>query len=306
MNDAQTSINLIPEQHLIAALSPLWQRRFEKAIHYIAETLDQSPPPSWDEVARRCAISPSHFHRIFKVAFNETPGQYTTRLRLQWAITLLLDSPDTHVNEVALECGFSSSQALAKALQRNLQITAKAIRKLQRDQDYQSLEKLLARVGHPEISSGKCLERNLAINAGFHIVSHDDRYVYAERIKADIYSIINHWYTHLLKASRPLYLCTPAEAIGDNPIMQEWLLAGHEVPPGTRGRIIPAGDYLSCRVTINNDVSYLATWDAMFDYMIRNDLEPDDDGCAVEIIHDPKTLLSHSMEMTISLKLRDK
>ncbi|GAK84292.1 transcriptional regulator AraC family [Vibrio ponticus] len=85
---------------------------------------------TWQQVAEQSSISRYHFHRQFSELFNETPGQYLSRVRLQIALNLLLNDAPWSVMEIAHYCGFSSSQALGKALKRELGVTAKQVRKM--------------------------------------------------------------------------------------------------------------------------------------------------------------------------------
>lgn len=63
-------------------------------------------PLALREVARQAGLSPYHFLRLFHRAFDETPHQYATRLRLTHAKQLL--SRGVPVTEACLEVGYSS------------------------------------------------------------------------------------------------------------------------------------------------------------------------------------------------------
>lgn len=52
-------------------------------------------------------MSPFHFHRAFRLAFNETPHDYLTRLRIERA-KALLRTDALPVTQVCFEVGFSS------------------------------------------------------------------------------------------------------------------------------------------------------------------------------------------------------
>lgn len=110
----QSPFNLVPEVALLQPLPEHWQKRFADALTLMHQ--DWQQPRSWQEIANASAISPSHFHRQFTELFHETPGQYLARLRLQHAVNLLMSQEQHSVTDVAHACGFSSSQALAKAL----------------------------------------------------------------------------------------------------------------------------------------------------------------------------------------------
>jgi AraC family transcriptional regulator len=80
-----------------------------------------------DLLARRAAMSRHHFHRIFAGYFGTTVNGYVTWRRLRRACELLRSRSDP-VLEVALEVGFASAQALAKAMRRELGVTPSAVR----------------------------------------------------------------------------------------------------------------------------------------------------------------------------------
>lgn len=71
-----------------------------------------SGPVSLNDIARAACLSPFHFHRGFRQAFQQTPHTYLTRLRLDRARGLL-DSGST-VLEACLATGFSSPSAFSR------------------------------------------------------------------------------------------------------------------------------------------------------------------------------------------------
>lgn len=74
-------------------------------------------PLSVHEIARRVGLSPAHFHRVFKAETGLSPGDYYIRTRANAARRLLRDT-QLSVLEIALRCGFGSSQYLATCLKR--------------------------------------------------------------------------------------------------------------------------------------------------------------------------------------------
>lgn len=79
-------------------------RRLDRGVSYIHGNLDRALPLA--EVAREAALSPFHFHRLFRASWGETVHAYITRLRLDRARTLLKDTRRA-VAEVAFDCGFA-------------------------------------------------------------------------------------------------------------------------------------------------------------------------------------------------------
>lgn len=84
-----------------------------RAIDFVLLHLDRSP--TLDELARAACLSPFHFHRVFKLVVGETPAQFTRRVRLERAITILSHDPKRPLTAVALDCGFASSSDFSRA-----------------------------------------------------------------------------------------------------------------------------------------------------------------------------------------------
>ncbi|MGR4868608.1 GyrI-like domain-containing protein [Variovorax sp. LARHSF232] len=79
-------------------------------------------------LAQRAAMSRHHFHRIFHAYFGLTVSGYLSWRRLRRACELLGLQQREPVLEVAQAVGFSSAQALAKAMRRELDTTPTAVR----------------------------------------------------------------------------------------------------------------------------------------------------------------------------------
>ena len=60
-----------------------------------------------DHAAREACYSPFHFHRLFTAAFGETPHDFLTRRRIEYARRLLA-AGGMSVTEVCLETGYAS------------------------------------------------------------------------------------------------------------------------------------------------------------------------------------------------------
>src|SRR5688500_14333792 len=65
-------------------------------------------------LARKAALSPFHFHRVFRGMLGETPLELHRRLRLERAAFRLAhdDSPVTHI---ALEAGYETHESFTRA-----------------------------------------------------------------------------------------------------------------------------------------------------------------------------------------------
>jgi AraC family transcriptional regulator len=97
-----------------------WWRRFERAASLLSGRLDD--PPSLAELASAAAVSPYHFHRIWRALTHETVGQTILRLRMQASQELLLVK-DTNVTGTATALGFGTPQSFARAFRRYTGLT---------------------------------------------------------------------------------------------------------------------------------------------------------------------------------------
>jgi AraC family transcriptional regulator len=100
-----------------AALSSFQLRRITERIH---EHIDQDL--SVADLAEAAGLSTAYFSEAFRKATGCPPHQFLLRARVERAKELLRTSDKTII-EVALACGFQSSQQLAKVFQRLLKAT---------------------------------------------------------------------------------------------------------------------------------------------------------------------------------------
>ena len=98
------------------AVSEDWQKLLPLLVHIQAH-LDGDL--SLAALSRKAGLSPSYFHRLFKAAIGETPGDYVMRLRVErGAFRLLLH--DARLVDVALDCGFQNHETFIRAFRRVL------------------------------------------------------------------------------------------------------------------------------------------------------------------------------------------
>jgi AraC family transcriptional regulator len=93
---------------------------------------NQSPladPLDLERLAAVACFSPFHFHRLFHGWMGETLQSFVHRLRLERAAQLLIFDPLQSGSDIALECGFSSSSAFARAFKASFGLSASEWRK---------------------------------------------------------------------------------------------------------------------------------------------------------------------------------
>lgn len=103
--------------------------RLEALLRHIDRHLDQSLPLA--ELARQSHLSPYHLHRLFSTWAGENPADYLGRRRLAYAAVLLSCKVEMSVLQVALEVGFGSAEAFARAFKRQYGQSPSAWRKQQ-------------------------------------------------------------------------------------------------------------------------------------------------------------------------------
>jgi AraC family transcriptional regulator len=87
--------------------------RMNRVIDYIhnhyAEDLNLT------KLAKVACFSKFHFHRLFHAMLGETLNDFVKRIRLEKSVYKLKTALNESITEIALDCGFSSSQHYAKA-----------------------------------------------------------------------------------------------------------------------------------------------------------------------------------------------
>ncbi|MGE0681390.1 MAG: GlxA family transcriptional regulator [Candidatus Binatia bacterium] len=86
---------------------------------WIVENLDADL--SVPALARRVAMSPRHFARVFSREVGMTPGQFVEKVRIEAARRRLEELPQ-RIKAVAADCGFGSADAMRRAFLRTLRV----------------------------------------------------------------------------------------------------------------------------------------------------------------------------------------
>jgi AraC family transcriptional regulator len=100
--------------------------RIHRVIDYIERHIDEHL--TLDSLAAVACFSPFHFHRVFTACTGESLYQFILRLRLEKAAGQILQNPRKSITAVALDCGFASSAAFARAFRAGFGTTASAWR----------------------------------------------------------------------------------------------------------------------------------------------------------------------------------
>jgi transcriptional regulator GlxA family with amidase domain len=111
--------------------TPVWMPRAKRApIREVQEAIEAEPggPHSIDDLARRAAMSPRHFTRVFTDEVGEAPGHYVERVRTEAARRQLEESDDTVV-AIAARCGFGTAETMRRNFIRRVGIPPDQYRK---------------------------------------------------------------------------------------------------------------------------------------------------------------------------------
>jgi AraC family transcriptional regulator len=96
--------------------------RIHRVMDHVESHLDQRLTLA--ELARVACFSPFHFHRVFTACTGEPLHQFVLRLRLERAASQLRQNPRKSITAIALDCGFGSSAAFARAFRAGFGTTA--------------------------------------------------------------------------------------------------------------------------------------------------------------------------------------
>lgn len=111
--------------------APVWMPRARRpSIREVQEAIEAEPggAHSIDDLARRAAMSPRHFTRIFTEEVGEAPGQYVERVRTEAARRQLEETDDTVV-AIASRCGFGTAETMRRNFIRRVGIPPDQYRK---------------------------------------------------------------------------------------------------------------------------------------------------------------------------------
>ena len=109
-------------------IKPEYQQMVLKVQHYINQHL--ADDVSLETLAGIANYSPFHFQKIFSEAVLESPKQYVIRLRLERAAHFIKIFPQLPINEIAVNCGFSSNSIFSRAFKNYFGVSAEGYKEL--------------------------------------------------------------------------------------------------------------------------------------------------------------------------------
>jgi AraC family transcriptional regulator len=99
-----------------------YTRRINRVLDHIRAY--RSDDLSLEKLAAVARFSPFHFHRVFKSIVGENVREHIQRTRLEYAATVLVTRPHLDILEVALDNGFNSASAFARAFKERFGMSA--------------------------------------------------------------------------------------------------------------------------------------------------------------------------------------
>jgi AraC family transcriptional regulator len=270
-----------------------WRRRFERAASLLSGRLDD--PPSLSELASAAAVSPFHFHRIWRALTRETVGQTVLRLRMEASQELLLVK-DASVTETATALGFGTPQSFARAFRRHTGLTPSEHRKSQ-----------------PSIAEKGMGDMKVSIDRRGEIM------VVGLRREGKPYTNLNATFgqvwswaqaTDTLKDLQGIYgipLDDPASVPEDQLRYDACLALGvASAPKPFRVLQLPAGEYARLRHFGSYDGLEAATQYVIGEWLLSSDREPADFPIFHNFLSDPDQTPVHELMTDILLPLKER
>jgi transcriptional regulator GlxA family with amidase domain len=111
--------------------APVWVARAKREpIRAVQDAIETEPGGAHSicELARRAAMSPRHFTRVFTHEVGEAPGAYVERVRTEAARRQLEQTDDTVV-AIAARCGFGTAETMRRNFIRRVGVSPDQYRK---------------------------------------------------------------------------------------------------------------------------------------------------------------------------------
>ena len=111
--------------------APVWVARAKREpIRAVQDAIESEPGGAHSicELARRAAMSPRHFTRVFTDEVGEAPGAYVERVRTEAARRQLEQTDDTVV-AIAARCGFGTAETMRRNFIRRIGVSPDQYRK---------------------------------------------------------------------------------------------------------------------------------------------------------------------------------
>lgn len=228
-----------------------YAERIERVVRYL-ENHDwdsDAEAPGLNQLSALAAMSPFHFHRIFRIMTGETVGDLVRRVRLARSIASI-KSPDNQITEAAMDSGYATSQSFARAIKSASSFTASDARRS--ENAIQALENALRMRKPKEGDASPALSIEVVNLEPFKLVAMRNVGAYAElnngfdRLFGSVFATLP---MDRLRGIFGVPLDDPASVDPSECRFECCLLVDGElpVPPGTRPFELGGGSYVRHR-----------------------------------------------------------
>ncbi len=101
-------------------------QKLRAAMSYIKKNYTE--PVRLQKLSQIACLSPFHFQRCFKAAYEKSPLQFVTHLRLKKAC-MLLRQTSQEINDIVIQCGFENPSSFIRLFKNKFQLTPVDYRK---------------------------------------------------------------------------------------------------------------------------------------------------------------------------------
>ncbi|WP_026972746.1 AraC family transcriptional regulator [Aliagarivorans marinus] len=279
-----------------------YQQRLRPVLRYLEANF--ASPAKLEDIAAMAYLSPYHFHRVFKASVGEPLNSYVRRLRLEAAAHALFYNKKP-VTEVALDVGFASSQAMAKALQQHFGLTASQFKNCESTEAFTALMRD-SKIGHLLRKNGNVLFPPPAYTDSTNPLVKRSNTMQIEQFQAVRLAYIRVTGPYGVGYDQPsdkLYRWADSQGLAEGQCMFLYL-DNPEVTPEDKCRTdicitvpadtqasgdielqdFPGGSYAVIRGSITDKSQYQTYWDALMSQVVEQGLAVDERPC-FELYH---------------------
>ena len=270
-----------------------YRERLRPVIRYLEQHYRE--PLDLAVLAERAALSPYHFHRIYKAVTGETPAATVRRLRLENIARQLFFSKDANITTLALEHGYASSQALAKAFRAHFGMTARDIRACR---DFESWMQAMqnSKIGYLLHKNGHAAHAGNGdtapvINPQEQAMTTDMQTTTLAPFTVAYIRVTGEYGKNYEPATNRLYQWAGAHGLADGECLFIYLDSPEITPAdtatgnGIEKRHLPGGSYALIRRSGTDPAQCRAYWEEIMSAVIAAQLEIDDRPCFEQYHH---------------------
>ncbi len=282
--------------------------RINRVIDYIDANIDRDF--SLKSLAEVGCFSKYHFHRIFKAVTGETLHQFTKRLRVEKAATMLINCSKKSITEIAFDCGFTSSAGFARSFRDRFKMSPSNWRsqnflknsKKWKDFDISCyyLEKVSSKRGwSDELEKQKLFKIEIKNMEEFYLgyLRHRGSYKGDEQLFASLFQRLRNWAEPrgLLNFPKTNFVTVYHDSLTITAEDKLRISVGLTVPKETsvQGEIgkmkIKSGKFAIISFGLSAGEDYQEAWNFIFGkWFIESNYQPADGFCYEKYLNNPK------------------